>query len=140
MLLRGYKEITLFVTNNHATAYQVLQGVLTSDEVAKRKEVRLSELQLAFSATNLTNPISPFGAPVAATILPRTITSRLEISSTRSRAVRVPLIAIVSAVSRMIEFDVRLPGKTPTLVASVSPNRKFTPVRYSMSSGALKNR
>lgn len=29
-------------------AYQVLQGVLTSDEVAKRKEVRLSELQLAF--------------------------------------------------------------------------------------------
>jgi len=30
-------------------AYQVLQGVLTSDEVAKRKEVRLSELQLAFS-------------------------------------------------------------------------------------------
>ena len=30
-------------------AYQVLQGVLTSDEVAKRKEARLSELQLAFS-------------------------------------------------------------------------------------------
>lgn len=30
-------------------AYQVLQGVLTSDEVAKKKEARLSELQLAFS-------------------------------------------------------------------------------------------
>ena len=30
-------------------AYQVLQGVLTSDEVAKRKELRLSELQLAFT-------------------------------------------------------------------------------------------
>ena len=30
-------------------AYQVLQGVLTSDEVAKRKEVRLSELQIAFN-------------------------------------------------------------------------------------------
>lgn len=29
-------------------AYQVLQGVLTSDEVAKKKEVRLAELQLAF--------------------------------------------------------------------------------------------
>lgn len=28
MLLPGYKEITLFVTNNHATAYQVLQGRL----------------------------------------------------------------------------------------------------------------
>jgi general secretion pathway protein J len=30
-------------------AYQVLQGVLTSDEVAKRKERRLSELQSAFT-------------------------------------------------------------------------------------------
>ena len=30
-------------------AYQVLQGVLTSDEVAKRKEARLNELQLAFT-------------------------------------------------------------------------------------------
>ena len=30
-------------------AYQVLQGVLTSDEVAKKKEARLSELQLAFT-------------------------------------------------------------------------------------------
>ncbi len=30
-------------------AYQVLRGVLTSDEVAKKKEARLSELQLAFS-------------------------------------------------------------------------------------------
>ncbi|MGL4933049.1 MAG: GspJ family T2SS minor pseudopilin variant ExeJ [Aeromonas sp.] len=30
-------------------AYQVLQGVLTSDEVAKRKEARLGELQLAFT-------------------------------------------------------------------------------------------
>ncbi len=29
-------------------AYQVLQGVLTSDEVAKKKETRLAELQLAF--------------------------------------------------------------------------------------------
>jgi hypothetical protein len=28
MLLRGYKEITLFVTNNHATAYQMAQGRL----------------------------------------------------------------------------------------------------------------
>ena len=30
-------------------AYQVLQGVLTSDEVSKKKEARLSELQLAFT-------------------------------------------------------------------------------------------
>jgi general secretion pathway protein J len=29
-------------------AYQVLHGVLTSDEVAKKKETRLAELQLAF--------------------------------------------------------------------------------------------
>ncbi|MGL5030178.1 MAG: type II secretion system minor pseudopilin GspJ [Aeromonas sp.] len=31
------------------SAYQVLQGVLTSDEVAKRKEARLNQLQRAFT-------------------------------------------------------------------------------------------
>ena len=47
-LLEMLVAITIFASLSMG-AYQVLQGVLTSDAVAKKKEVRLSELQLAFS-------------------------------------------------------------------------------------------
>ncbi len=47
-LLEMLVAIAIFATLSMG-AYQVLQGVLTSDEVAKRKETRLNELQLAFT-------------------------------------------------------------------------------------------
>ena len=55
-LLEMLVAIAIFATLSMG-AYQVLQGVLTSDEVAKRKEARLNELQLAFTLPGETRAI-----------------------------------------------------------------------------------